>query len=628
MGWAAVGNLVFARLLHGRHPVFRFAIALVLGLGLCGFLTFFVGLIPNGFSWGQWLVAAMPMLAIAKDARHIKWQVPELRWVWPLLPVLFLGGIGVLAPSTTIDWDSLAYHFAVPKIWLGSGQIEFISFIHHSNFPFIVDNLYIWGLLWGGEVGAKAFSLIFALASVLAVYGVTTEHYGEKYAGLAAVAFATMPMVLWLSGTGYIDVSHGVFVGLAILMVANAFSPNAQASDILLASLMLGGAIASKYTGLQVAAVVALVFATNWFSSKSRPKVSPLAFIVPLLVAAPWYVRNVVNTGNPVYPFFYSALGGKNWSDYNAKIYSNEQQTFGAGREQTTAYTDGPLEVSRLPHAVLGLAYQPGRYTNPNPVAGAGFPFAALGAVGLVSAIIWLSGGRMRRYESVVLGCVGVSLLLWFFLSQQSRYIVGLTLPLCVLAGGAVSRVSGGKLLLGLIPLQAIAGISIHVLLITSSQLPPLVGSISEEEYRTQNIAFAEPARVINSEIRPRRIALYDEVFGFLLDVPYFWGNPGHTTEIGYESMQTSDDFVAGLEKMGISHVYLNLRLTPPDQQRAFLEAAGLSGPPVPFDATMRSNLMSDVQSRWKPLLAEAIGEGKLRLVREFGSRLVFEIVR
>ncbi|MFX5562759.1 hypothetical protein ABTD73_20110, partial [Acinetobacter baumannii] len=86
---------------------------------------------------------------------------------------------------------------------------------------------------------------------------------------------------------------------------------------------------------------------------------------------------NVVNTGNPVFPFMYSRFGGKNWDAYNAEIYSNEQATFGVSREVPEPgkrSIDMPSQPSKLGAAILGLAYQPGRYTNPNPLSGFGWP--------------------------------------------------------------------------------------------------------------------------------------------------------------------------------------------------------------------------------------------------------------
>ncbi|MEZ5162187.1 MAG: hypothetical protein R2688_00235 [Fimbriimonadaceae bacterium] len=126
--------------------------------------------------------------------------------------------VASLSPSTTMDWDSIAYHLAVPKMWMQDGQIHKVLNLHHSNFPFSIDNLYIWGLALGGEAGAKAFSFAILVFGVLAVYGTARRCFPDsQFAGLAAgLIFAGSPVVLWESGTAYIDVAHGLYAGLGV----------------------------------------------------------------------------------------------------------------------------------------------------------------------------------------------------------------------------------------------------------------------------------------------------------------------------------------------------------------------------------------------------------------------------
>ena len=44
-------------------------------------------------------------------------------------------------------------------------------------------------------------------------------------------------------------------------------------------------------------------------------KVIALTAAVAALIGSPWYIRNWILAGNPVYPFYYSTFGGKNWSE-------------------------------------------------------------------------------------------------------------------------------------------------------------------------------------------------------------------------------------------------------------------------------------------------------------------------
>ncbi|MFZ4506152.1 MAG: ArnT family glycosyltransferase [Fimbriimonas sp.] len=632
----------------------RLGLAGLLGLGIAGWLTFPIGLIPGGLRFGLGFILLLALFGafrLYQSRVALRFERPTsalgLGIVAVLLVGLFFSLVGVLAPSDSLDWDSLAYHLAVPKLWLAAGQIHPISFIHHSHFPFAIDNLYIWGLQYGDQAGAKAFSWCFTLFGLFAIFGLARQRYGTAAGWYAVLAFHAVPVVLWLSGTGYIDVSNGLFAGIGIILAAWAVGSPAARGWMTLASIFLGLAAASKYTGLQTIAAVAAVSALAVLITTRKPSSihGPVILVVAgLLVASPWYIRNAATTGNPVYPFFYSKLGGANWNDFYEKIYKEEQQTFGAGRAAPTQaqpiYGENKLDPMRLGHSILGLSYQPGRYINPGPISGNGVPSGALGFVALVAALLWAVSGKARIFEGTILGIVGVSLLMWFILSQQSRYIIALTVPLAVLAGGVVTQLRSSALMKGSVWVQAASTLAIlWVLLISpkgagtegrpASPLAAAFEQVSPTEYQARRIGFYEPAQYLNQAAKQGKVALYDEVFGFLLDVPYFWANPGHTTELGYEQMQTGADLVASLQKQGITHVYLNLSIYPsadPNTHK-WRAAMGLDGPVVPFSAEDRQAKFQDVREKWKVLIAEAIAENRLQLAMSIGPRrLVFRM--
>jgi hypothetical protein len=250
------------------------------------------------------------------------------------------------------------------------------------------------------------------------------------------------------------------------------------------------------------------------------------------------------------------------------------------------------------------------------------------GPIALLAALFWAFSGRTRRFEATVLGVVLISFIGWFFLSQQSRYIFGLMFPLAVLAAGMTRDRAFGRWMQAGIGLQSLVGIGLVGFLVTREHFPVATGQISADEYRLARTGFAKPADTMNRIIRPERVALYDEVFGYLLDVPYFWANPGHTTELGYATMKTSDELVDNLRSLGISHVYVNLGLTPESVRGPLVAATGLSGPATPIPPDVRAQLMADEQARWKPLLAEAVASGRLEFVEAFGNRIIFRIAR
>ncbi|HWA81786.1 MAG TPA: glycosyltransferase family 39 protein [Fimbriimonadaceae bacterium] len=640
VGAACFGRLLIRKLISDLDPALAVGLSGLAGLGALGTLTLFVGLIPGGLSVAGagfiGLVCAVSAGLALRGAKRPEILIPKGPGLLLLLGIavaLIFALVSVLAPADTIEWDSLAYHLAVPKIWLAAGQIQPISFIHHSNFPFAVDNLYIWGLVWGGESGARAFTLAFEVFGVVAVFGLARQVYGGLAGWWAALTWSTIPAVLWLSGTGYIDVQNGLYAGLGILLAA-LYVRDRNVALLWLSGIMLGLATGSKYTGLQTIFAVGIVLLAALYLNrreaerKLRLKPMFLACGLALLVASPWYVKNVAWMGNPVYPFFYKEFGGKYWSEWQGEIYSAEQQSFGVGRE----LGGSKVEPQRIGHAILGLAYQPGRYINPGQTVGQGFPFGAVGFVVIGAMLLWLISGMATAFEGSALAGVLVSFAMWFVLSEQSRYIIALAVPLSVLAGGGVLRLRAGPLLAGAAVLQALVSFYVVKSLRFDGQVQVATGQVNVDQYMSATTKFYEPAQYLNQDAKGGRVALYDEVFGFLLDVPYLWANPGHSNELGYDKMQTGEDLVAALKREGITHVYVNLLPAGSDpnnpQFKRWFQTLGLQGPAQPYTPEEKAKLMPDLNWRAKVLLGEAIASHRLTLEKAFDRppRLIFRI--
>ncbi|MCU0315575.1 MAG: hypothetical protein MUC92_03165 [Fimbriimonadaceae bacterium] len=617
-------------------PAEQVGIAGLLGLCLAGLLTLFVGLLPAGLTWGLAVVILVPALSVAWHLARKLETFPKLSvtppqglaTLFPLVIVLFsfLPLVSVLAPSDSTDWDSLAYHLAVPKLWLQAGQIEYIQGIHHSNFPFTIDNLFIWGQLWGGQAGAKSFSLAFLILGCLAVFGFVRRHSSDIPAWWATLSFVSIPVVLWESGTAYIDVGHGLTTAFAFAYGAEAAAKilRKESPEKLawLAGLLIGCALGSKFTGLQslLAFSVTATIALIWGKQPAQgAKAVATIVAIGLLVSAPWFIRTTINTENPVYPFFYTILGGKDWDEWRAELYRDEQQSFGVGR------TESGRDPTQIGHAVLGLAYQPGRYVNPGQTQGMGFPTGAIGFASVLTLFLVALYGNRRAEETILLTSVGILLLLWFFLSQQSRYLTIVAIPSCLLLGLTFARIPWAKLLAGAVSLQATYTGWLLVNTETIEKLPVVLGQVSPEDFQKRRISFFEPATAINQDQTVKKVALYDEVFGYLLDKPYFWANPGHSKKIPYETLEEGSAYAESMSNLGFSHIYLNLQFMPSEARERWLQAAGLT-PGEPYSEAERREMMKDLNLRWRLLLAEANRQGHFSLHQQFQRSLLFRI--
>ena len=243
---------------------FLFGLAGLIGLGTIGTLFGMLFLIPGAVA--MWSVILVCMACGISTALWFKGLPKDkepstksnLIFLVCLVALGLIALVGVLTPSTSFDWDSLAYHLAVPQLWIQAKHASSISFIHHSNFPGAVDSWFTVGELIGGQTAAKTFTWWFTAYGCLAIFGFIKERFNATSAWLCTIAFASIPMVMWESGTAYIDVANGLFAGFGFVFAAQYIEKRERA-DLILAAVMLSFAAGSKYTGLQAIFIASLV---------------------------------------------------------------------------------------------------------------------------------------------------------------------------------------------------------------------------------------------------------------------------------------------------------------------------------------------------------------------------------
>lgn len=560
-----VGNAIVAARLSGFSAAARLGISGLLGFGVIGTVVFLLGLISTA-----WLPLAGVLALVVgcgiigrSSFASLRGSLPASiapRIIFGALLVLFLLRVpAALSPSLGWDWDSISHQLAMAKIWIEHGRVDFIPFMHQSNIPATANMLFMLVLPFGGQFGAKIIGIFVAVFAALAIGGITEHRYGKHSGWWAAIAVVAVPVVLWEVGTAYIDVIHGAAFAVSALLAALWMEDRSEKRFLVISALFMGMALATKYTALQsgfALGVAMLAVGAGMRVALLSLKGAAIVGLVGLALASPWYIRNIVNTGNPVYPFFYSFFGGSNWSEAHAAPYRAEQQGFGIGQ------TELGKDPTMLPGSVVALALRPDLQIN------VGTQFGAVGPLLLIGLLWWpfagLKGGRV--FEKVLIVTALITLVTWFFLTQQSRYIISLVMMCAPLLGGAIARLPLGGLPAGAIALQAVFTGYLFTTL-------PLSIPNREEALRAGFQFYPETERLneIGKSVNIY-VALYDEVRGYYLDVPYFWANPGHHTLLPYGSYEAPEDLINGLKSLGVTHVSMSLNL--PDEQAVELVTA------------------------------------------------------
>ncbi len=465
--------------------------------------------------------------------------------LWVLFGLLFIAAaIPAMTPASMSDWDSLAYHLAVPKLYLQHGGIYKIGIMSHSHFPMLVEMLYLPGLALGIAGAGKMVSFWITVLMVAAVAITASCHFGGKSVPLAALAIAGMPIVLWEATTGYVDTAPALYTVLAVYFLLKYLdAPDLR--SLVGCGVAAGFCASTKMTGLAIIPLlVAWLLAGRLAAARKIEWKGALALaFAGAVVALPWYLKSIIYTGNPVYPFFYSIFGGDGWSAQLAKHYAEQQALFGMGHNLPSLLL-APFDLTFYSGAFYD---KPGLFIGPLMLAAVPVLLVArYGSRKLVGLLL------------VFLAHVGI----WFALTQQSRYLIPAFALLAMLVAGLLyqdERLRRARSMMwAVLGATALFGVCTLVPQVQSAA-PYVLGTESQDEYLSKTIDLYDAQHYINRNLPPNaKIALYGDTRGFFLDRDYVWADPGHSVTYT-RNFGSTIELVSFLKSRGITHALVNL---------------------------------------------------------------------
>jgi 4-amino-4-deoxy-L-arabinose transferase-like glycosyltransferase len=321
---------------EGQGEILILGAGLGLGvLGLFSLLLGWVGLYRPAVAYV--VTVALSLVLVPQVARLWRrgraWRPGNLPGVFTALylsvTALWALLLAVLPPT---DWDGLFYHLTGPKLYVQAGHLLSGIDIPHLNFPSLMEMLYAWAMLLRGDIAAKLLHAVFGMLLAGMVYLIARNFIHQKAAWPALLIFASMPMVGTLAGWAYNDLALAFYqiTSLYAFIKYERMDRRSQSSDfrwLILSGIFAGLAMGLKYTSFVTPVVITLL--VIWYSTRpahfKTPKLllNVSLFALPaLLIALPWYVKNVTFTGNPVYPFFSGLFNGQFWDSFRADWYA------------------------------------------------------------------------------------------------------------------------------------------------------------------------------------------------------------------------------------------------------------------------------------------------------------------
>ena len=284
-GLLSLGTLLLG-LLGGLHPwVVR---ALLLGVGLWA---------ARRIPWGGLKTLRLDGLGLFHAA------------LATLLVVPMAAGLLVL-PS---DYDALEYHLGAPAAYVRQGKISRLPDDRYASMPANQEMLYLLGLAAtgsqaAGAAAAKGINLAFWLLAAWAVLDLGRRHGSARAGAWGALALLASPWVLLTGGwLVYNEPGLALYSTLAFAAAFDAWKNRAR-KEALLSGILAGLAFGTKYPAalfliLPLAAVL-----------EFRRLALPFA-LGALLTASPWLAKNLIETGNPVFPLL---AGDAKWDAAHA----------------------------------------------------------------------------------------------------------------------------------------------------------------------------------------------------------------------------------------------------------------------------------------------------------------------
>jgi len=350
------------------------------------------------------------------------------------IPMLVLA---VLVPSLLAaiqppcQSDALRYHLAVPEVYVRhNGWVE-LPHSSFSNFPFMVEMIYAVAILFKSPEATGLIHFGSLLLVLALVYLLGKRLCGARPGLLATALLATSPFLPILAGWAFIEVALAAYQLAAVHALTiseERWKDSSRNSHLRLAGVLLGLCLGIKYTSVFFAAflfiwVLYLVLRKREHArNDTRQTVrSLLTFcLVAFLVGMPWYLKNLILFGNPIYPLLGESLGHGNWNALNTALYKFHMSLKGG------LYQTGGLDFWSRTKDLLTL---PWRITI-NAVDFGGWP---VGTVFLPATLFVIVSKRVSGVLRRIL-LLGLCLFLfWAYTYRDTRFLL---LPLAFLSLG------------------------------------------------------------------------------------------------------------------------------------------------------------------------------------------------
>ena len=500
----------------GDPPVMQIAERSLVGAGAWSLAWFFLGVLPLYRASVAALALLVGLALAGRAVARVRITGGDITRTagWGALSLVITGQIlalvAALAPPTAKD--TLLYHYALPKAWIAAGRAIEIPYNIAGYYPLGVEMHAVWAMLLGAPLGARvaeaaagATLFLFAPLLMMTVYGWARERGADRvWAATAALVIAWIPSAYEVAASAYVDLALAGYTALAVRAFGRWWV-SGQPGQLAWVTAGIGGALSIKLSAaflLLPLALLGLLHALG-AGSQDREAARPTtaltaagvlgALALGVTLAAPWYVRNWIRTGSPLFPFYLEIWPAQapGWDLERSRLYETLFSLYGDVR--------GPLDYLWSPIR-LAVAAQPDQPAFYDGVLGIVFVLA-------LPLLAWALWRRRLDVELRLAVLISAGLFVfWLFSSQQLRYLLPAAAGLAVAIAVAGSGLDRGlsRPLFGLV--VAGAALGLPVVLAWFLALDParvVLGGEPRDAFLARRLDYYPYYQTVNRDLPP-----------------------------------------------------------------------------------------------------------------------------
>lgn len=473
-------------------------------------------------------------------------------WVFIIVCIgLFLGAIRALQPAVGAV-DPLAYHFALPKLYLIKHYLSFERTLTGALYPDNIGMLYMLAIGLRNASLAQVLHWCMGVGTVFSIWCFCRQNFSANVGLWAAAIYAFTPVVFYFSPLGYIDVGLGFFQFLGYWALFNWVRDNDRGS-LLVCALFTGLSMGSKHTGIFMGVIcaVSIVVIGLWQRRKLTQVMREVTLfsVMALVVVLPWYIRAFIEAGNPIWPVYNHIFSGL--------AYGGSFINDAPGSEVAVE----PL-MDRVKHLAYWCAASLWEWSWNNQLGWQ----KAIGVFYLAFLPGVLVFVRERKVVTLAIFSLLYYLIVVLYIDGNPRYNLVLFALLSVLCGYVAEHMSRWTVMRSLLRtffIAALIGHLTHMYALSQDALKYVVSNQSPQQFLTSHESNYSAYKFVNQKLPDSSFLLLQGIVkGYYSDRLYMWDHP-YQMVLQYRDYETPELLLERFQELGITHVMRMIFIPP-----------------------------------------------------------------